>query len=59
MTWQTTLELPEINALVDWHIEQKRQAADKEDYQAAESHRRRALELATLVQTTQPEGGCG
>lgn len=39
------LEPYELVALVDWHIEQKQQSARKEEFQEAEFHRRRALEL--------------
>jgi hypothetical protein len=45
---QVKLERYEIEALVDWHIERKRNAADKEEYTDAEWHRKRAKELAEI-----------
>ena len=38
----------ELRALIDWHLVQKREAADDEEYVQAEDHRKRALELAQL-----------
>ena len=62
--WITiTVEPFELVALVDWHLEQKREQANKEEFAGAEYHRNRALELmkireaAGLARTTSnPQG---
>ena len=38
----------ELVALVDWHLERKREDADKEEYAGAEYHRTRAMELMKI-----------
>ena len=40
----------ELQALIDWHIAQKRAMADDEEFIEAEDHRKRALELAQIAE---------
>jgi len=43
-----TIEPFELVALIDWHIDQKRESANKEEYSAADYHMKRAGELMKL-----------
>lgn len=42
------IELWELTALIDWHLEEKHHHADKEEFADAESHRKRAYDLARI-----------
>ena len=46
----------ELTALIDWHLEQKRECANKEDFVSAEDHRKRALALAQHPTQASGEG---
>lgn len=50
-----TLERYEIEALIEWHMEQRFRAADREEYADAQNHLNHEKELREILKTPLPE----